>query len=991
MSLWALPSLISTLVLGLLLTYVVRRPPPGSLWAPVSAALLAVFAYAVGDLLTFHASTPGAYWASLVILYTGLIFVTPCWWLVALRFAEAHGHGFRFGRHPAVYLPFAWASVLWLGMLTNPWHGAFMTPRLGAPNLFQPLWFAHAGLGYLTAAAALGIYAVLAWRADSPSLRARFALMLAAAVGNVAGNAAYVLLPERPPFDPGAAIAWVTALLSLAGIYGTRLFALSPFALNLVMRHHRDGLLVLDRKDTLLYANPAAHAILGGQPLPLDAPALPRLAGILRDPEDPAQPVPVERLQAALQDGEESQDGVLFRFGDDGARWLRIQHTALPAWRGESIGCALMLREQTELQTTVEALRRSEETLRLVLDLVPYHVFAKSRDGRYVFVNEAMARDGGMSVEEMLGRTIDATAVPPEDAYILKRQDHELFTEGHRIFVPEQEVTDARGRKRTFQITKLPVKLPGRDEPAMLGVSVDISDEKAAQRALRESARQVRMLLESTSEGIYGIDREGRCTFCNPAAVAMLGYAGTDDLMGRDVHSLMHPVRSHGGGCPGDGCAILATPHSEVPVRIDDAVLVRRDGTSFPVIYRSNPLWQDGRHVGAVVTFLDDSERRRAEDALLHGQKLESLGVMAGGIAHDFNNLLVAVLGNAGIALSALDENSAAREPLRDIEKSARRASDLTRQLLAYAGKGRVRVEELDLSSVVRDVTDLLDVSIPSTVSIQYALDGDLPAVRADASQLRQIIMNLVINASDAIGGEIGTISIGTRTERVTAEEAQRESELEPGAYNVLWVEDTGTGMDAETRARIFDPFFTTKFAGRGLGLAAVLGIVRGHRGALRVESERGEGSRFEVWLPCGKLPARPRVGTPPPPETGPLSGTVLAVDDDPSVLRMLRRILETAGLTVLCAEDGVQALEVFARYRDEIDVAVLDLTMPHKSGRETARAIRAESPELPIVLSSGYPEENEVDRVEGTGPIAFLQKPYANDDLLALIREALG
>jgi signal transduction histidine kinase len=303
-----------------------------------------------------------------------------------------------------------------------------------------------------------------------------------------------------------------------------------------------------------------------------------------------------------------------------------------------------------------------------------------------------------------------------------------------------------------------------------------------------------------------------------------------------------------------------------------------------------------------------EAERRAMETRVLEVQKLESLGILAGGIAHDFNNLLVGIMGNAGLALLDLPPESPARESLEQIETAARRAADLAREMLAYSGKGRFIVEPLDLSELLREMTHLLRVSIGRSVVIKYALASGPLVVEGDATQLRQVVMNLVVNASDAIGDASGVITVGTgrrKADRSYLASTYLDEGLHGGEYAFIEVSDTGAGMDEETQARIFDPFFTTKFAGRGLGLAAVLGIVRGHHGALKVYSEPGHGSTFKLLLPL----ASSSVHVPTPDDGGRgwrSTARILVVDDEPSVRAIAERILQRFGMRVTIAEDGI-------------------------------------------------------------------------------------
>lgn len=389
-----------------------------------------------------------------------------------------------------------------------------------------------------------------------------------------------------------------------------------------------------------------------------------------------------------------------------------------------------------------------------------------------------------------------------------------------------------------------------------------------------------------------------------------------------------------------------------------------------------------------------EQQRAQMERKLLETQKLESLGVLAGGVAHDFNNLLTGILGNAGLMRLELPEHSPVQEMLADIEHSALRAADLCKQMLAYAGKGRFVVQRLDLSALVEDTARLLQLSVSKKAVLSFDLTADLPRIQADATQLRQIVMNLVINASEAIGEQSGRIVVTTglmTADRAYLTETYLSPDLPEGDYVFLEVSDNGMGMSAATRARIFDPFFTTKFTGRGLGLAAVLGIVRGHRGALKVYTEPGRGTSFKLLLPCVDGPAEnaDAAAGRQPRWTG--EGTILVVDDEETVRTVASRMLKAHGYQVVLAADGREALARFRERAGEFRLVLLDLTMPHMNGEETFREMRHLQPDARVLLMSGFNEQEAVNRFTGKGLAGFLQKPFTPESLLSKLQEVLA
>ena len=390
-----------------------------------------------------------------------------------------------------------------------------------------------------------------------------------------------------------------------------------------------------------------------------------------------------------------------------------------------------------------------------------------------------------------------------------------------------------------------------------------------------------------------------------------------------------------------------------------------------------------------------DADQRAAERRVQDAQKLESLGVLAGGIAHDFNNLLTAILGNASLLRADLADAGGASDAVEQIEMASRRAAELCRQMLAYAGRGRFALQLIDLNQLLRDMRSSLDIALPTTARLELALGPSLPAVLADESQMRQLVMNLVFNAAEALQDKTGTITLGTSATDCTAAELARtvfSPQLPSGRYVSLYVTDTGHGMTPDTAARIFDPFFSTRFTGRGLGLSAVVGIVRAHQGALRVHSIVDAGSTFELLLP-----AQEGAAVQPPPAvladaqttlaSWRTTGTALVIDDEAGVRDLVRSILERSGMTVVGASTGEEGIETFERLRDQVRVVLVDLTMPGLDGRETLAAIRGLRPDVRAILMSGY---SPADLINSASHV-FLQKPFTPGILRSVVKRALA
>jgi PAS domain S-box-containing protein len=522
----------------------------------------------------------------------------------------------------------------------------------------------------------------------------------------------------------------------------------------------------------------------------------------------------------------------------------------------------------------------------------------------------------------------------------------------------------------------------------MIGTVQDITERHYAEERLEWERNLLRTLIDNVPDYVFFKDHEGRFIMSNVAGQRVLGVHNADDLVGKSEADFL----------PAEIAMIYAAADGEVlqtaqPIINREEPLVTRTGEKRYLLTTRIPLKDSrGQITGIIGVSRDITERKRAEDErnvmerkFQETQKLESLGVLAGGIAHDFNNLLTGILGNASMARMELASDSPLQPFLEQVETSSQRAADLCKQMLAYSGRGRFVIQRLNLSELAQETLHLLQVSISKKVALKLDLVEDLPGVMADATQIRQIIMNLVINASDAMRDKGGLITIKTSTlhaDRNYVEDLVGAAELAPGNYVVIEVTDNGCGMSAQTKAKIFEPFFTTKFTGRGLGLAAVLGIVRGHKGALKVESEVGRGSTFRLLLPAagaatGDTKVFRRVAS-----EWRGNGTVLVIDDEESVRMVSKKMLTTLGFDVITASNGEQGLNLYRAQAEGISAVLLDLTMPQMDGEETFRGLRQLRSDACVVLMSGFNEQEAGARFVGKGLAGFLQKPFTPDEL---------
>jgi PAS domain S-box-containing protein len=497
-------------------------------------------------------------------------------------------------------------------------------------------------------------------------------------------------------------------------------------------------------------------------------------------------------------------------------------------------------------------------------------------------------------------------------------------------------------------------------------------------RELDDTNHRYQLLIDGVKDyALFTVNAAGMVTSWNSGAERLLGYSQAD-IQGKDFSRFYAPEDLR-NGAPRK----ILEKAARAGWAEDKGWRVRKDGTRFFADGAMASLGQgNDREFGKIIH--DVSERRKSEEALLQAHKLESIGILAGGIAHDFNNLLTGILGSVSFARTTLAPDHPACPLLEMAEQSCEKAAKLTTQLLAYAGKGKFVVTRFDFSTLISELLPLIASSIPRTVRIQTTLATDLPWIEADASQIEQLVMNLVINGGEAMGREGGTLRVATG---VTAIEGVEEGR--PGRQVYMEVRDSGIGMSEATQASMFDPFFTTKFTGRGLGLAAVSGIVRGHQGRMELDSVPGKGTTFRVFFPAVEAPAL-KVEKAPAPAVFRGTGTVLVVDDEPALRKLAQVILEQRGYSVLVAADGQEGVDLFRANAGKIVAVLLDMTMPVMSGKEAFRQIREIQPDVPIVISTGYSELVAIEQF-GTGTaIDFVQKPYTVAKLGEKIKAAI-
>jgi PAS domain S-box-containing protein len=766
---------------------------------------------------------------------------------------------------------------------------------------------------------------------------------------------------------------------------------------------------------------------------------------------------------------------------------------------------------------TEKQLRENEKWLSTVLSSIGDAVITTDIKGNIVFMNPAAEALTGWEIREVTGKAIEEifNIVNEITGERIKSPIDRVLREKIVTSLAEHtELITKDGRKIPIDDSCAPIKDEKDNVTGVVLAFTDITQRRRSEVALRKSEEQVRMLLNSTAEAIYGVDLKGNCTFCNPSCLRLLGYRNETDLLGRNMHTLTHHTRIDGTPYPEQECRIRDVIKRGEGVHVDNEVLWRADGSSFYAEYRCYPVHADGKIIGAVVTFLDITERRQAEKfiknilesveegfividkeyrvlsanrafcefvkrpaediigkhcyevthyikkpcseegeecpvrhtfstgkprtvvhthydkegkpsyveirsysmkdesgeitsvielvnditekkrleaQLRQAQKMEAVGLLAGGVAHDFNNILTAIVGYGNLIKMKMKEDDPLKHNVTQILASVERGANLTHSLLAFSRKQVMNPRPVNFNAIVESVYKLLKRLIGEDIELQTLLTDKDVTVMADSGQIEQVLMNLATNARDAMPGG-GRLTI--ETERVEYDEAYVTSHGfgVPGAYVQISVTDTGTGMDEVTRAKLFEPFFSTKEVGKGtgLGLAMIYGIIKQHSGYINVYSEPGEGTTFKIYLPVIKEKVEEIKEAAVTPSVGGTE-TILIAEDDEAARELTKTVLREFGYAVIEAKNGADAVEKFMANRDRIQLLILDVIMPIKSGPEAFSEIKKAAPDTKVIFISGYTMDAvHKKRLLVEEDTNFVSKPFSPQVILQKIREVL-
>lgn len=645
------------------------------------------------------------------------------------------------------------------------------------------------------------------------------------------------------------------------------------------------------------------------------------------------------------------------------------------------------LEKELDSRKKVEAeLRFSEERFTTFMDMMPAAVFIKDAEGRYLYINRFY--EDVLGVGGLIGKT--AKEVFPEAiARSMLWSDRKALS--GKLDIREEKVEDAEGKERIFRTYKFPMYRQNGFR-MVGGFALDITDQKRAVDALGASEERYRSIVENSHDGIVIIDDKFHLEYVNDEICRMMGYRA-DELTGADFRgfldeeSLVYTVERYRRRQAGE----------EVPSRYE-INFVRKDGTTIRVEASLSIVSTETGERKTIAQLLDISERKRAEEEkkrleaqLLHAQKMEAVGTLAGGVAHDFNNLLQAILGYTQILLLNKRQDDLEFSRLKGIEKAAHRASELTQQLLTFSRKVESELRPVDLNSEVRQVQKILERTIPRMIAIEVHLQEELWTVSADPAQMGQIMMNLAVNARDAMP-DGGKLVFETENVILDREYCSTHLGAKEGRYVLLSISDTGQGMDKETMEHIFEPFYTTKGVGKGtgLGLAMVYGIVKNHGGYIMCYSEPGQGTSFKIYLPA--IEAESRLEPTEIVEKKLRGGdeTILLVDDEESLRDMGREMLEKFGYQVITVSDGESAIQAYRQKGAEIDLVILDLVMPGMGGANCLKELLSVDPGLKVLIASGYALNGRAREALEAGAKGFIRKPYELAQLIGVVREVL-
>ncbi len=734
-----------------------------------------------------------------------------------------------------------------------------------------------------------------------------------------------------------------------------------------------EGMFVVNEAGLFIEANAAACQLIGCSPKALRQLSLPDIFtddGWLRDINGRFHPIILHK-----------------RLLPNGRQLLIVQPAA------ERLGGVPDISPDiTEHRQSEDALRQSEERFSKAFQLSPAALSLTRSDGTILDINEAYERLSGYRREELINRDVTEFGIfTPQQRAELRRQ----MADGRgRLREAELTIRSKSGELRHVLYSVEVVEING--EPCALALAFDITRSRQAEATIEQLNRRMELILHSAGEGIYGVDVDGRITFVNPAMAQMVGWEPAE-LLGQEAHSLLHHSRADGSAYPLEECAIWLSTRQGRVFRGDEDIYWHKDGRLISIEFTSTPILEQGQVLGVVVVVRDVTQRKKSveeqlllEEQLRQAQKMESIGRLAGGVAHDFNNQLAVIELYGDPMRHKMPNDDPLLPKLEQIRQAVDRATHLTRQLLAFSRKQVLQPVVLDMNALITNLESMLGRLIGEDIMLSTDLQPGLWPVTADPGQLEQVIMNLTINARDAmpIGG---MLTIETRNIVLDEHTRYLHQDALLGPTVLIAITDTGHGMDRVTRKQIFEPFFTTKQPGKGtgLGLATVHGIVKQSGGTIYVYSEPDRGTTFKIYLPASKSAVDLQAAAAPEAAQRGYE-TILLVEDEEALRQLVCMTLQEIGYTVLEAYDGSQALVLAEQYPSPIALLLTDVVLPHKSGRELAEQLVARRPETKVLFMSGYMDDAVMRHGVLAADVNFLSKPFSRSALASKVREVL-
>jgi len=737
-----------------------------------------------------------------------------------------------------------------------------------------------------------------------------------------------------------------------------------------------DGIVLLEKREgNIVHANPAAEKMLGYA----------KGEYIGKKLQDIGVSLDMSDFPAIMKSLDKS--GIL-SYGDVPVKTKSGQYLDTDIYMVDRAKLAQCnIRDVTERKRVVEALRESQQILEGIINAIPVRVFWKDRNLVYLGCNTAFARDAGFAdPKDIIGKD-DYQMGWRDQAELYRSDDRQVIENGGSKFLIEEPQTTPGGDIITLLTSKIPLLSSHGEIIGVLGTYMDITQLKRAEEALCHSEKKFRDLLETINLLSAILDHTEKIIFCNDYLLQLTGWT-KDEVLDKNWFDLFLPV-----GIRETVRSMFATGFIEgtIPAHFENVILTR-DGKEKQIEWNNSLLRDKEQKVLGVASIgTDVTEHKKLEDQLRHAQKMEAVGTLAGGIAHDFNNMLNVIMGYGSMVMDTLEAGSQTKEQMHEVLIAAERAANLTKRLLVFSRKQAVAVKSVNINEVIHDLQKMLVRMIRESIDFTMDLEDRPLIVLADAGQIEQVMINLVSNAGDAMQ-EGGQLTISTRLEELDDEYVAAYGYGKPGRYALITVADTGQGMDAETQKKIFEPFFTTKEIGEGtgLGLSICYGIIKQHSGYIKVYSELGEGTAFKIYLPLSEEAASRDKKTEAAVAVKGGNETILIAEDDASLRKLTRIVLESFGYGVISAEDGEDAVTKFVENRERISLVLLDMIMPKKNGKEVSEEIRKVSPGIKILFASGYPMNNIKTRELTVAGIDFINKPVQPKDLLIKVREIL-